>query len=43
MLNKFESLEFQETRWKMVQEFNTIDDETGSIEIFYTKEFREEK
>ena len=42
MLNKFESLEFQETRWKMVQEFNTIDDETGSIEIFYTKEFREE-
>jgi len=42
MLNQFESQEFQETRWKMVQEFNTIDDETGSIEIFYTKEFREE-
>src|SRR4030042_4429144 len=42
MLNKFESLEFQETRWKMVQEFNTIDEETGFIEIFYTKEFREE-
>jgi hypothetical protein len=42
MQNKFESLEFEETRWKMAQEFNTIDDETGSIEIFYTKEFREE-
>ncbi len=42
MQNKFETLEFQETGWKMVQEFNTIDDETGSIEIFYIKEFREE-
>jgi hypothetical protein len=42
MKNIFETLEFQETRWKMVQEFNTIDDETGSIEIFYTKEFKEE-
>jgi hypothetical protein len=42
MQNRFETLEFEETRWKMVQEFNTIDDQTGTIEIFYTKEFREE-
>ena len=39
----FESLEFRETKWKMIQEFNTIDEETGIIEIFYTKEFREEQ
>jgi len=43
MNKNFESLDFRETEWKMVQEFNTIDDETGIIEIFYTKEFREEK
>jgi hypothetical protein len=42
MQNKFETLDFEETRWRMVQEFNTIDDQTGTIEIFYTKEFREE-
>jgi hypothetical protein len=42
MKKEFESLEFRETNWKMVQEFNTIDEETGTIEIFYTKEFREE-
>ncbi len=34
-----ETAEFQETKWKMVQDFNTIDDENGLIEIFYTKEF----
>ncbi len=43
MKKDFESLEFRETNWKMVQEFNTIDEETGTIEIFYTKEFREEQ
>jgi hypothetical protein len=43
MKKDFESLEFRETTWKMVQEFNTIDEETGTIEIFYTKEFREEQ
>jgi len=42
MQNTFESLEFQETNWKMVLEFTTIDNETGTIEIFYTREFREE-
>jgi len=35
----FETPEFQETTWKMVQEFNTIDDEKGTVEVFYTKEF----
>jgi hypothetical protein len=43
MKKDFESLEFRETRWKMIQEFNTIDEETGTIEIFYTKEFKEEQ
>ncbi len=43
MNTAFESLEFKETNWKMVQEFNTIDEETGTVEIFYTKEFREEQ
>jgi len=43
MKKEFESLEFRETNWKMIQEFNTIDEETGTIEIFYTKEFREEQ
>ena len=42
MRKEFESLDFKETKWKMVQEFNTIDDEKGTIEIFYTTEFREE-
>jgi hypothetical protein len=43
-MNKdFESREFRESTWKMIQEFNTIDEETGIIEIFYTKEFREEQ
>lgn len=42
MNNQFESPDFRETEWRMAQEFSTIDDETGIIEIFYTKEFREE-
>ena len=40
--NRFESVEFHETRWKMIQEFDTIDEEKGTIEIFYTKEFSQE-
>jgi hypothetical protein len=36
---EFESVGFHETRWKMEQDFFTIDDEKGSIEIFYTSEF----
>ncbi len=35
----FETPEFRETAWKMFQEFDTIDNEKGSIEIFYTQEF----
>jgi hypothetical protein len=32
--------EFQESKWRMVQDFDTIEDERGTIEIYYTKEFR---
>ena len=42
MGKEFESPDFQETDWRMVQEFTTIDDEKGSIEIFYTTEFSKE-
>ena len=38
----FESADFHETDWRMAQEFNTIDGEKGSIEIFYTMEFNVE-
>jgi CheY-like chemotaxis protein len=43
MSNQFESIDFQETKWMMAQEFDTIDGEKGTIEIFYTREFREEQ
>jgi hypothetical protein len=36
---EFESAGFKETVWKMIQDFVTIDDEKGTIEIFYTREF----
>lgn len=42
MDNIFESGEFQETKWRMVQDFYTIDNERGKIEVFYTKEFSSE-
>jgi len=35
----FETPEFKETTWKMFQDFDTIDSEKGTIEIFYTREF----
>jgi hypothetical protein len=38
----FESIDFRETKWKMAQEFMTIDEEKGLIEIFYTIEFNTE-
>ena len=38
----FETVDFRETNWRMVQEFITIDGEKGSIEIFYTTEFNAE-
>ena len=40
--NDFESAGFLETKWRMLQDFSTIDDEKGSIEVFYTSEFRTE-
>ena len=39
MGKEFESVDFRETNWRMIQEFNTIDGEKGSIEIFYISEF----
>jgi hypothetical protein len=42
MGKKFETVGFRETAWRMAQEFNTIDGETITIEVFYTSEFREE-
>ncbi|HTX88332.1 MAG TPA: PEP/pyruvate-binding domain-containing protein [Bacteroidales bacterium] len=38
---EFTSENFIETGWKMVQEFETIDNLHGTIEIFYVKEFPE--
>ena len=35
----FETPDFKETTWKMFQDFDTIDNEKGTIEIFYTREF----
>jgi hypothetical protein len=38
----FETPDLTETAWRMVQDFDTIDNEKGQIEIFYTREFRNE-
>jgi len=38
----FETVDFRETRWRMAQDFSTIDEEKGSIEIYYTSEFNPE-
>jgi hypothetical protein len=35
----FETPDFKETTWKMIQDFDTIDNEKGTIEIYYTREF----
>ena len=40
--NKFESADFKETNCKMIQDFSTIDGEMGLIEVFYTKQFKNE-
>jgi hypothetical protein len=42
MGKEFESVDFCETNWRMVQEFSTVDGEKGSMEIFYTTEFNVE-
>lgn len=39
---EFITPDFRETEWKMSQEFTTIDDETGTIEVFYASNFRQE-
>src|SRR5512137_2175705 len=31
---------FQETKWLLSQDFSTIDNELGTIEVFYTMEFK---
>ena len=42
-MNKvFETSNFYETGWRMYQEFVAIDGEKGSIEVYYTREFRGE-
>jgi hypothetical protein len=42
-MNKtFETSNFSESSWRMYQEFISIDGEKGSIEVFYTREFRGE-
>ncbi|HUW93140.1 MAG TPA: DUF5752 family protein, partial [Bacteroidales bacterium] len=35
----FETPDFNVSEWRMVQEFTTLDNEHGSIEVFYTREF----
>ncbi len=35
----YESADFVETAWRMGQEFETVDGETGTIEVFYTTKF----
>ena len=39
---EFESVGFRESSWKMIQEFSTIDNEKGSIEVYYTTKFNDE-
>ena len=42
-MNKvFETSNFFETGWRMYQEFVSIDGDKGSIEVYYTREFRGE-
>ncbi len=42
MDKEFESADFRATNWKMTQEFCTIDNEKGKIEVFYTSQFSDE-
>jgi hypothetical protein len=39
----FETIDFRETRWRMVQDFITIDNEKGIIEVYYITEFNNEE
>ena len=37
--SEFTTVEFRETEWKQEQVFETIDNQRGTIEIFYSREF----
>jgi len=39
---EYTSSSFRQTPWKQYQEFETIEEKTGYVEIFYTKEFSEQ-
>ncbi|MDD5570048.1 MAG: PEP/pyruvate-binding domain-containing protein [Bacteroidales bacterium] len=39
--NEFTTSNFRVTSWKMKHDFETIDEKTGIIEVYYTKEFPE--
>lgn len=39
---RFVTAGFSETSWRMAQDFTTIDNEIISLEVFYTREFRDE-
>ncbi len=38
----FETADFQVSEWRLEQDFITMDDERGSIEVFYTRDFPDE-
>ena len=38
----YESAEFKITKWRMAQDFSTIDGENGTIELYYKTEFKAE-
>ena len=38
----YETPDFRKSAWKQTQDFNTIHEKRGSIEVYYTKEFKEE-
>ena len=42
MSNVFTTSTFKATKWSMSQDFSTIDNEQGTIEVFYTMEFKDE-
>jgi len=39
---RFVTSEFEETSWRLYQDFNLIDGTSGRLEVFYTMEFRRE-
>ncbi len=38
---EYHSVDFKETEWHQVQDFQTIDNRKGEIQVFYTKKFRD--